>query len=45
MSTIRHDPTASIARASVAHCRLRSIGYLLLDQYRTDPPPTSHDEG
>jgi hypothetical protein len=24
----------------VAHCRLRSIGYQLLDQYRTDPPPT-----
>jgi hypothetical protein len=24
----------------VAHCRLRSIGYQLLNQYRTDPPPT-----
>jgi predicted metal-binding membrane protein len=24
----------------VAHCRLRSIGYQLLDQYRTDPLPT-----
>ena len=30
--------------ASVAHCCLRSIGYQLLDQCRTDPPPTSHDE-
>jgi predicted metal-binding membrane protein len=30
-----------MARTSVAHCRLRSIGYQLLDQYRTDLPPTA----